>query len=231
MQIIPAIDLASGRSRIVSWPGAATGTGSPTDRPELIVERFVALGARLVHLVDLDGARAGSPANLEAVGRIAARVAIPIQLAGGLEGADHIRLAFAAGATRAIVSAAIVDEPAALDECRAVAGDWLAIGVDARPERLRAFPWQRGAPHSIEELIGWIAAGGVRRVVLTHAGDETARLVGVARAADLEVLVAGGVRDIPGILRLRDAGADGALIGEALLSGAIELPVAMEAAA
>ena len=78
VDVIPAIDLAGGRSRVVFWPGVASGVGAPTDRPERIVERFVGLGARVVHLVDVDGARAGAPANLEEVGRIAATMAVPL---------------------------------------------------------------------------------------------------------------------------------------------------------
>ena len=103
VQVIPAIDLEGGRSRLVYWPGAAAGVGAPTDRPDRIAERFVALGARLIHLVDFDGARSGAPANLEAVGSIAARIAVPLQVAGGVDSADAIRLAFAAGATRVVL--------------------------------------------------------------------------------------------------------------------------------
>ena len=69
MQVIPAIDVEAGRSRVVFWPGASSGVGAPTDRPERIAERFVELGARVVHVVDFDGARTGAPGNLEAVGR------------------------------------------------------------------------------------------------------------------------------------------------------------------
>src|SRR4029077_15272775 len=89
VQVIPAIDLRAGRSRLVYWPGAAAGVGAPTDRPEVIAEQFASRGARVIHLVDFDGARAGAPANLEAIGRVASRIAVPIQLAGGLEGADQ----------------------------------------------------------------------------------------------------------------------------------------------
>ena len=63
MRIVPAIDLDRGRSRIVYWPGAATGVGAPTDQPARIARAFVDRGASLIHLVDFDGARAGAPTN------------------------------------------------------------------------------------------------------------------------------------------------------------------------
>jgi phosphoribosylformimino-5-aminoimidazole carboxamide ribonucleotide (ProFAR) isomerase len=69
--VIPSIDLEGGRSRVVYWPGASAGVGAPTDRPERIVERLVAQGAPLIHLIDFEGARAGSPASLEADGAVA----------------------------------------------------------------------------------------------------------------------------------------------------------------
>ncbi len=233
MLVIPAIDLEKGRSRVVFWPGAGTGVGAPTDRPERIAERFVELGARLVHLVDFDGARAGTPVNLEAVGAIAARVAVPIQVAGGLEGADQVRLAFAAGATRVVLAMTVVDTPDVVRDCLAVAGDWLAIGLDSRAERLAAFPWRRPAVPTLPELVGELAGAGVRRVVLGHGGaaPDTDLLASLIRTYDVEVLVAGGVADLGGISRLRDAGVAGLILGEALLSGAIDFPAALEAAA
>ena len=128
MLVIPSIDLAGGRSRIVHWPGAAAGVGSPSDRPEVIAERFVAAGARMIHLVDFDGAQRGQPASLDLVGRVAARVAVPLQVAGGMEGADNIRLTFAAGATRAVVGMALVDDHDTLRACLEVAGDFRLPG-------------------------------------------------------------------------------------------------------
>ena len=232
MEVIPAIDLAGGRSRVVFWPGAASGIGAPTDRPERIVERFVAQGARIVHLVDVDGARAGSPVNLEAVGQVAARVAVPIQLAGGLESADRIQLAFAAGATRVVLAMNVVDDPELLRSCVAVAGDWLAVGIDPRPERFAAFPWHRPSAPTLDDLIGELADLGVGRIVLSHGGgDDAVLLAGLGRTHRVDVMVAGGVHDLEAIGRLRDAGIAGVILGEALLSGAIEFPAAMEAAA
>jgi phosphoribosylformimino-5-aminoimidazole carboxamide ribotide isomerase len=233
VQVIPAIDLDHGRSRVVFWPGASSGVGAPTDRPERIAEQLVAAGARLIHLVDFDGARSGRPENLDAVGAIASRVAVPLQVAGGVDTADGIRLAFAAGATRVVASMAIADDPDGLAGALEVAGSWLAVGLDPRPERLAAFPWQQAGPPTLPSVVGQLADRGVSRFVLAHGGrtpDE-----GVIRPltgrGDVDILVAGGASDLDGIRRLRDLGIAGIILGEALLSGAIDLSAALEAAA
>ena len=233
MLVIPSIDLAGGRSRIVHWPGAAAGTGAPTDRPELIAERFVAQGARAIHLVDFDGAQQGRPVNLEVVGRVAARVGVPLQLAGGMEGADNVRLAFAAGATRVVLAMGVVEDRATLRACVEVAGDWLAVGLDPRPERFAEYPWKRHSRPTFDEVTTELVGLGVRRFVLAHGGSapDPALVERLVRDLDVEVVVAGGVVDLAGIRQLRDAGLAGILLGEVLLSGRIDYPAAMEAAA
>ena len=235
MQVIPAIDLEKGRSRIVSWPGAAAGIGAPTDRPEVIAERFASQGARVIHLVDFEGARNGAPANLDAVGRVASRIAIPIQLAGGLEGPDQIRLAFAAGATRVVLAMSVVEQADLIRQCVEVAGDWIAVGLDPRPERLAAYPWRDRAANvpTIEALVGRLADLGVRRFILSHGGarPQPELLATIVRTIDADLLVAGGVTDLEGIRMLRDSGIHAVILGEPLLSGAIDYIAALEAAA
>ncbi len=232
MLVVPSIDVANGRSRLVYWPGASTGVGAPTDRPERIARRFVELGASLIHVVDLDGARAGHPANLEAVARIAAQVGVPLQLAGGLEGADDIRLAFSAGATRAVVSMAMADRPDELRECLAVAGDWLAVGLDPRPERIAAYPWHRPAPPSLLDLARELVDLGVRRLVLSHGGNrpDLEFLSELTASTGADVFVAGGSMDPDTIRSLREASIAGIILGEPLLSGAIDFAKALETA-
>jgi phosphoribosylformimino-5-aminoimidazole carboxamide ribotide isomerase len=233
VQVIPAIDLDHGRSRVVHWPGVSTGVGAPTDRPDRIAESFVERGARLIHLVDFDGARTGSPGNLDAVGAIASRVAVPLQIAGGVDTADAIRLAFAAGATRVVTSMAIADDPEALAAGLKVAGAWLAVGLDPRPERLAAFPWHRPGTPTLSGVVAELADRGVGRFVLAHGGrtPDLAILGPIAARPDLDILVAGGVSDLAGVRRLRDSGIAGIILGEALLSGAIDFTAAQEAAA
>ena len=233
MQVIPSIDVKGGRSRIVFWPGVSTGVGAPTDRPERIAEHFVGLGAPLVHVIDFDGAVRGAPVNTDVIGAIASRVATPLQLAGGLDTPEAIRVAFAAGATRVVTTLAVADDAALLRSCLAAAGDWLAVGLDARPDRLEAFTWHRATPPTLRELVSELAGRGVRRFVLGHAtGDsEVAEVAALARMVDADLLIAGGVSDAAGIRRMRDTGAAGIILGEALLSGAIDYQTAREAAA
>jgi phosphoribosylformimino-5-aminoimidazole carboxamide ribonucleotide (ProFAR) isomerase len=158
MRIVPSIDLEKGRSRIVFWPGAATGVGAPTDQPARIARHFVDRGATLIHLVDFDGARA-------------------------------------------------------------------AVGFDPRPERIASFNWKRSSAPTAEALIDELAGAGVSRIVLSHGGNasESAAFASLAaRQPTMELSVAGGVSDLDGVRRLRDAGVASLILGEALLSGAID---------
>jgi phosphoribosylformimino-5-aminoimidazole carboxamide ribotide isomerase len=132
-----------------------------------------------------------------------------------------------------VTSLAVADDPAQLRACLEAAGDWLAVGLDARPDRLAAFPWRRSAPPTLRDLLDELAGRGVRRFVLGHAtGDaEVEAIAAAARTVDADLLVAGGTTDATGIARVRDAGAAGIILGEALLSGAIDYQTAREAAA
>jgi phosphoribosylformimino-5-aminoimidazole carboxamide ribotide isomerase len=234
MRIVPSIDLDGGRSRIVFWPGAATGVGAPTDQPARIARHFVDRGATLIHLVDFDGARAGAPMNLAAIGAVAGLVATPLQVAGGMESPEAIKIAFATGATRVVVGAALLDEPELLAACAVAAGDWLAVGLDPRPERLADFPWKRAARPKIDDLLQQLSTAGIQRILLSHGGNasEASAFAQLAqRYPSMELSVAGGVTDLDGVRRLRDAGVSALILGEALLSGAIDFEEAQALAA
>ncbi|MGH2408622.1 MAG: HisA/HisF-related TIM barrel protein [Candidatus Limnocylindrales bacterium] len=234
MQVIPSVDLRAGRSRLVFWPGAATGVGAPTDRPERIARHFVELGAPVIHLVDLDGAAAGRPTNTDAISAVARAVATPLQLAGGIDGPEQIELAFAAGATRVVMPLLVVaEDPALLEACLRIAGDWLAVGLDPRPDRLAEVRWKSASVPTLRDLVARLAGAGVHRFVLSHGGAEpdVPLLAELAKTYAAEFLVAGGVTDAAVLVRLRDAGVSGVILGEALLSGALDYPTAVAAAA
>lgn len=229
MRLIPSIDLQAGRSRLVYWPGAGSGTGTPTDRPERIARAFVEMGAAQVHLVDLDGARRGVPVATEAIAAIARSVAVPLQLAGGVDGPDQIELAFAAGATRVVVPVwRVAEDEALLAACLHIATDWLAVGVDARADRIAAYPWRSGNAPSLRELLDRLVGAGVRRFVLSHwEASGLGPLVELCASRDVALQLAGGVTDaasLPGLARLD---IDALILGEALFNGTVEYATAV----
>jgi phosphoribosylformimino-5-aminoimidazole carboxamide ribotide isomerase len=234
MLVIPSLDIQAGRSRLVWWPGASTGVGAPTDRPAAIAEALVAQGASAIHLVDLDGAQRGRPANLEAISAVARAVATPLQVAGGIDGPEQIELAFAAGATRVVMPLwAVAEDSAMLAACLRIGRDWLAVGLDARQESLSRYPWRHRSTPRLEDLVGELASAGARRFVLSHAsaaGAAELRAV-LARGLDAELLVAGGITSLTQLRALNEAGVHGAILGEVLFTGQISLPDALRAAA
>lgn len=232
MQVIPSIDLTKDRSRLVWWPGASAGQGTPTDRPDRIARAFVEIGAPAIHLVDMDGPGQGRPVNLTAISAVSRAVAVPLQLAGGVDGPEQIELAFAAGATRVVLPMWVAAEgPDRLAACVRRAGDWLAVGLDARPDRIAEYPWKRFVPPTLEELLAELVDAGVGRFVLSHAGADVSRLGALVAATDADILVAGGITSVEQIAALRDAGVMGVLLGEVLFTGAIDLATAVQAAA
>jgi phosphoribosylformimino-5-aminoimidazole carboxamide ribotide isomerase len=124
-----------------------------------------------------------------------------------------------------VISLALIDEPEKLAACIAAAGDWLAVGFDPRPERIASFNWKRSSAPTAEALIDELAGAGVSRIVLSHGGNasESAAFASLAaRQPTMELSVAGGVSNLDGVRRLRDAGVASLILGEALLSGAID---------
>jgi len=232
MYIIPSIDVSAGRSRLVWWPGASSGAGTPTDRPAVIAAAFAAQGAPAVHVVDLDGAAAGRPVNLEAIGAIARAVARPLQLAGGVDGPEQVEIAYAAGATRVVMPLwAVAEDADVLAGSLRVGGDWLAVGMDARAESLRGYPWRRRQVPTVMELATELHEAGVQRFVFSHVTDDAGRgtVAQVVEELDAEVFVAGGVSSLAGLLALRETGVAGVVLGEPIFTGAVDLSEAIAA--
>jgi phosphoribosylformimino-5-aminoimidazole carboxamide ribonucleotide (ProFAR) isomerase len=109
----------------------------------------------------------------------------------------------------------------------------LAIGIDARPERLIEFPWPERRAPSLEALVDALATAGVARFVLSHAGPQpdTALIARLVRSSGAEILLAGGVTDVRVMASLRDAGVSAVILGQALISGTVDYPAAVAAAA
>jgi len=124
----------------------------------------------------------------------------------------------------------VAEDSGLLADSLRIGGDWLAVGMDARPESLHAYPWQHRPEPTVEELVIELHGAGVRRFVFSHVSDAGGReMVGrVVDGLDAEVLVAGGINTVAGLLELRAAGVAGVILGEVLFTGSIDLAEAIE---
>lgn len=238
MTLYPAIDLRGGKCvRLVQGDfGRETVFG---DDPVAVAERWAAAGARWLHVVDLDGARAGAPVQAGLVERICRAVAIPVQVGGGLRDAAAVGTVLDAGAARVVVGTVAVRDPALCERlCRAHPGR-VAVGIDARDGVARVAGWEEGSTVRATKLARGAAACGAAAIVYTDIGrdgteagpnvDETAA---VARAAGIPVIASGGVGTVAHLravaARAAD-GIDGVIVGRALYSGALTLAAALAA--
>ena len=215
---------ARGRS---TGPAPRRASGRPPTGPERIAETFVAMGARADPPRRLRrGARRRPGRDRGDRRRSPSRVAVPIQVAGGRRSADAIRLVFAAGATR-VVARHGHRRPARGAAGVPRGGGRLAGGRPGSAARAAGrVSLARTSPPTVETLVGELVGAGVGRFVLSHGGAEPdlERVRSLVRTYDAEILLAGGVRDLDGLRRSRDAGVAGVILGEALLSGAIDVP-------
>ena len=139
-EVIPAIDLKGGQAvRLVQGDfNQATVFG---DDPPAVARRWAEAGAARLHVVDLDGSKAGAPAQLDVVRAIVAAVEIPVQLGGGLRSIEHVQAAFDAGGERVILGTAAVEDPAFLDAALARFGERIVGGIDARDGKVALRGW------------------------------------------------------------------------------------------
>ena len=239
MIVYPAIDLRGGRC-VRLMEGDFERETVYGDDPVAVARRWAAEGAHWLHVVDLDGARAGRPTQLAIVRAICAAVAIPVQVGGGLRTANAVAEVLDAGAERAVVGTIAARDPALCASlCRRHAGR-IAVGIDARDGRVRGAGWTEDEGVDAVDLAAQAAAAGAAAVVYTDIGrDGTERgpdLAGtraVARAAGIPVIASGGVGaadDVRAVAALAADGVAGVIVGRALYTGAVRLADAMTAA-
>jgi phosphoribosylformimino-5-aminoimidazole carboxamide ribotide isomerase len=228
-QVIPAVDLL-GENAVRLERGDFGRIVAREADPVALVERFVEAGARLVHVVDLDGARSGR-IRPELVRRLAA-VAAParIQASGGVRSPRDAERLLEAGADRVVVGTGAFAAPRALERYRAVLDGRLVVAVDVRAGHVVTGGWARETELTAEEAAERCAAAGVSRLLCT-AVDRDGTLEGpdldlVARVRErsgMPVLAAGGIRSSDDLARLERLGCEGAIVGRALLEGCLPL--------
>jgi phosphoribosylformimino-5-aminoimidazole carboxamide ribotide isomerase len=219
IDVIPAVDVL-GTEAVRLHQGSYDRVVERADEPAALAARWVAAGARRVHLVDLDGARSGQ-VRPELVAAVALRVApVPLQASGGIRSLADARALLQAGADRVVVGTAAWPDPTSWLEL----GDALVLALDVRDGQVRARGWTEAAGLTFEEALGRAADARVLVTAIDRDGTLTGPdlvLVETAAARGLRVLAAGGVRSPEDVEALGGAGAEAAIVGRALLSGVV----------
>jgi phosphoribosylformimino-5-aminoimidazole carboxamide ribotide isomerase len=227
--VLPAIDLQAGRCVRLLRGDFARETVYGDDPVEM-ARHWRDSGAGLLHVVDLDGARAGRPAQLELVRAIAAEM--PVQVGGGLRTLEDVEAAFAAGAQRVVLGTAALDLPLVTDLARHH-GERLVVALDTRDGRVAVEGWTEASDWSLLDLASALVEVGVQRFL--HTDVERDGALTSPNYASLEALVAlgapviasGGVAALEHLERLRDAGAEAVIVGRALYEGVFTLQEAV----
>ena len=235
MEVIPAIDLRRGQV-VRLYQGDFQKETVYSRDPVQVAQDWIKAGAPRIHIVDLEGAKNGSPVNLDAVGRIAASVEVPLQMGGGIRTLDTARNVTSLGVPRIVLGTAAVRDSKLLREvCQTLGPEAVVVGVDARDGRVVIEGWLERTSVAARELMREMVALGVGRFIYTDVGRD-ATLTGPnfqAIATLMEeiqkpVIASGGVASVEDLERLAALGVEGAIVGMALYTGAIDLQEAIE---
>lgn len=240
MQIIPAIDIRGGKCVRLDQGDYDRETVFDDD-PAAAAVRWQSLGAERLHVVDLDGAREGSPRNSDVVARILASVSVPVQVAGGVRDIATVDDLIDLGADRVVMGTAAIKDQTVLLNAVTLFREWMIVSVDARDGLVRTDGWTEGSEVRALDLARELSELGVRRIVYTDiSADGMLRgpnfgaigaLLEVASGlpSPLTVIAAGGVSSVEQLRELARIGVEGAIVGKALYTGALDLREAMAA--
>lgn len=190
---------------------------------------FADAGAEWVHIVDLDGARAGMPAQQQLIAGLAGETGLKVQSGGGVRTREHVETLISSGVARVVIGSVAARDPAAVRNWIAAYGvDRICVALDVRAVGdswdVAADGWASGAGISLESLLACYPEGGLRHILVTDIARDGAltgpniglmRWVRAARP-DLALQASGGVSDIDDLRALSDAGASAAIVGRAL---------------
>jgi phosphoribosylformimino-5-aminoimidazole carboxamide ribotide isomerase len=225
MILYPAIDIMDGHAvRLVQ--GRFEDATTYADDPVAAARSWVEAGARFLHVVDLDGARAGEPRSLEHLRAIVQGTGVPVQYGGGLRTVDAVRDALRAGAERAIVGTAAFRDVDFLDDCLAAFGSRIVVSVDAREGNVATAGWTQTTELPAEDAIRRLGDRGVRSFVYTSVdrdgglqGPDVDEVRRVADAVRGRFLYSGGIGDVDhlaDLAALRRVNLAGVIAGKAL---------------
>lgn len=225
MVLYPAIDIRGGQAVRLLQGDYEREIAYDAD-PVNAATRWAGEGAGYLHVVDLDGARAGEPRNLDAIRRIAAVVDCPIQVGGGLRDASSVAALLDAGAERAVIGTAALRDPAFLDASLAEHGDRIVVSVDARDGKVCLAGWTEISDVDVADAVAELSKRGVSRFLCTAIevdgtmeGPAIEELGRIAAGTEARVIASGGVgtlADLEALAASTAANVEGAIVGRAL---------------
>jgi phosphoribosylformimino-5-aminoimidazole carboxamide ribotide isomerase len=237
MIVIPAIDIKDGRC-VRLLQGRADAATVYSDHPAATAQRWEAAGAELIHVIDLDGAFAKKPRNLEAVGDIVRSVSVPIQLGGGIRDMETIDRLLALGVERIILGTEAIRNPDLVRRAARTHPHRIILGIDAREGRVAIEGWTQTTEVTAVALARRFEDCPLAAVNFTdihrdgmQTGPNLEQTRLMAEAVAIPVVASGGVsglKDIERLLPLESVGVVGVITGKALYSGALDLRAAIE---
>ncbi|WEK54523.1 MAG: 1-(5-phosphoribosyl)-5-[(5-phosphoribosylamino)methylideneamino]imidazole-4-carboxamide isomerase [Candidatus Cohnella colombiensis] len=234
--IYPAIDIRDGKCvRLVQ--GDYNQETIYNEDPVAAARDWEAQGGQWIHLVDLDGAKAGHPVNDELIGRIAKAVGVPVQVGGGLRTDEDVERLLGLGVSRVILGTAAIEDRAFVSRVLKKYGEKIAIGIDARNGLVATRGWLETSEVKAEDLAVQLAGEGAQTFIFTDisrdgmmGGPNVEAILSLAQVSGQTVIASGGVSKPEDLDRLAVhavEGIGGAIVGKALYTGSIELAEAV----
>ncbi len=229
MEVIPAIDLKGGKC-VRLYQGDYSQEMVFSQEPVVVARRWQELGARRLHVVDLDGAASGQPCHGPLIQEMARSMAIPIQLGGGIRRLEVIEQVLGLGVERAILGTAAIEDPDLIREACRRFGERIIVSIDVRKGYVATHGWQQRTRVTAIALAAQMAALGVRRLIYTDiARDGTLTqpsfraIARLAAKSNLPIIASGGISSLEHLRKLARLGVEGAIVGRALYTGDIDL--------
>ncbi len=236
MNIFPAIDLVGGKA-VRLFKGDYAEMTVYNDNPLAVAADFEAAGAKYIHLVDLEGAKSGVPANLETIEKIVKNTDLFVEVGGGIRNMAIAEAYLSIGVDRVILGTAAVTDEAFLKAALAKYGKKIAVGVDLKDGFVAIKGWTERSEQTAEDFFAKMQALGVQTVICTDIsrdgamqGTNLALYKELSGAYSIDLIASGGVSSIEDVKALREMELYGAIIGKAYYIGAIDLKEALEVA-
>ena len=234
MIILPAIDIKDGQC-VRLYQGDYTQVTTYDVDPEKIAQRWQRSGASWLHIVDLDGAAAGHPVNVELIQRIHANTTLHIELGGGMRTLMDIGHMLDLGIDRVVLGTVALTDRALLMEVLARWGERIVVGLDARNGSVAISGWRETSQVRATSLATKLCADGVQRFIYTDIardgalkGPNLEALREMKQKISCSLIASGGVSSIDDLHSLVRLGIEGAIVGKALYSGDIDLAEAIQ---